>query len=106
MNADTKSLLYNVVGGIIVSVLTTIYIGVRHRFRSYHLQRLLGFQFKTDTEIRIVYGQLLLQPLKDPYGKPICYPYIKPPRRGSAALNESYSMAMSPLIVEKNNQIF
>lgn len=92
MNTDTKSLLYNVVGGIIVSVLTTIYIGVRHRFRSYHLQRLLGFQFKTDTEIRIVYGQLLLQPLKDPYGKPIRYPYIKPPRRGSAALNESYSI--------------
>jgi hypothetical protein len=51
MDADTKSLLFNVIGGIIVSVLTAIYISACHRFRSYHLQRLLGFQFKTDTEI-------------------------------------------------------
>ncbi len=35
MDADTKSLLFNVIGGIIVSVLTAIYVGARHRFRSY-----------------------------------------------------------------------
>jgi hypothetical protein len=92
MDADTKSLLFNVIGGIIVSVLTTIYIGARHRFRSYHLQRLLGFQFKTDTEIRMAYGQLLLSSLTDQSGKPITHPYIKPSRRGGAPLTESYSI--------------
>ena len=92
MDADAKSLLFNVIGGIIVSVLTAIYIGVRHRFRSYHLQRLLGFQFKAGTEIRMVYGQLLLRPLNDQSGRPITHPYIKAPRRGGAPIPESYSI--------------
>ena len=92
MDADTKSLLFNVIGGIIVSVLTALYVGVRHRFRSYHLQRLLGFKFKTDTEIRMAYGQLLLPPLKDQFGQIITHPYIKPPRRGGTPLGQSYSI--------------
>lgn len=91
MDTDTKSLLFNVIGGIIVSVLTAIYVGVRHRFRSYHLQRLLGFQFKADTEIKMAYGQLLLPP-SDQSGRPITHPYIKPPRRGGAPSGESYSI--------------
>ena len=92
MDADTKSLLFNVIGGIIVSVLTAIYVGARHRFSSYHLQRLLGFQFKTDTEIRMAYGQILLPSLTDQSGRPITHPYIKPPRRGGTPLVESYSI--------------
>ncbi|MFH1081301.1 MAG: hypothetical protein V1766_13770, partial [Pseudomonadota bacterium] len=92
MDADTKSILFNVIGGIIVSALTAIYVSARHRFRSYHLQRLLGFQFKTDTEIRIAYGQLLLPPLTDQSGRQITHPYIKPLRRGGAPSGESYSI--------------
>lgn len=92
MGADTKSLLFNVIGGIIVSVLTAIYLGARHRFRSYHLQRLLGFQFKPGTEIRMTYSQLLLPSLTDQSGRPITHPYIKSPRRGGAPLVGSYSI--------------
>lgn len=92
MDADTKSLLFNVIGGIIVSVLSAIYVGIRYRFRSYHLQRLLGFQFKTDTEIRLAYGQLVLPPLTDQSGQPISHPYIKPPRRGGTPSLESFSI--------------
>lgn len=92
MDEDIKSLLFNVLGGIIVSVLTTIYVVACHRFRSYHLQRLLGFQFKADTEIRMAYGQLLLPPFLDQSGRPKTHPYIKPPRRGGTPLNEQYSI--------------
>jgi hypothetical protein len=92
MDANTKSLLFNVIGGIIVSILTAIYILIRHRFRSYHLQRLLGFKFRTNSEIRMTYGQLLLQPLIDQSEQPITHPYTKPPRRGGTPLNETYSI--------------
>ena len=92
MDADTKSLLFNVIGGIIVSVLTAIYIAIRYRFKSYHLQRLLGFHFKKDTEIRLAYGQLSLIPLTDASGRRITHPYIKPPRRGNTPLTQSYSI--------------
>ena len=92
MDADIKSILFNIIGGVIVSALTAIYVGARHRFRSYHLQRLLGFQFKPETEIRIAYRQLLLPLLRDQAGQQITHPYIKPPRRGGIPRNESYSI--------------
>ncbi len=92
MDADTKSLLFNVIGGIIVSVLTAIYVGTRHRFRSYNLQRLSGFQFKTGTEIRMTYGQLLLDSFTDQFGRPITHPYRKTSRRGGAPLAGSFSI--------------
>lgn len=93
MDPEIKNLIYNVLGGIIVSVLTAIYIYFRHRLRSYHLQRLLGFQFRPKIEIRIAYGQLLLPPLQNASSQPITHPYIKPPRRGGATpLKGSFSM--------------
>ncbi len=84
MDVDTKSLLFNVLGGIIVSALTAIYIGARHRLHLYRLQRLLGFQFKNDTVIRMTYGQFLLP-------SQARYPYIKAPRRGVTS-NAIFSM--------------
>ncbi len=92
MDADTKSLLFNVIGGIIVSILSAIYVVIRYRFRSYHLQRLLGFHFTKDTEVRMAYGQLLLPPLTDATGRPITHPYVKPPRRDSSPLTQTYSI--------------
>lgn len=93
MNPDIKSVLYNVVGGIIVSFLTAIYIGIRHRFHLHHLQRLLGFQFKVGTKIRMTYGQLLLPALINQSGQTITHPYVKAPRRGGAVpLIGSYSI--------------
>jgi hypothetical protein len=82
MNSDVKSPIFNVVGGIIVAFLMWLNVKGSHRLRSFHLQRLLGFQFKTDTEIRMVYGQLLLARLPGLSG--ITHPYVKAPRRGGA----------------------
>lgn len=93
METAVTSLLLNIIGGILVSILTAIYIGIRHRLRSYHLQRLLGFQFKPETEIRMAYGQLLLPALTDQSGQIINHPYVKAPRRGGAMpLVGSYSI--------------
>src|SRR5437016_7357128 len=93
MSADAKSLLWNVVGGIIVLVLTTIFLYVRYKLRAYQLQRLIGFSFRRDAEIHIVYGQLLLPPIQDSNGNCISHPYVKPLRRGGALpLQGTYSI--------------
>ena len=82
MNNDIEAVLWNIVGGIIVSALTALYIHLRSRLRCYHLQRLLGLRIRERTEVRITYGQLMLPTLKDPTGKTITHPYVKKPRRG------------------------
>lgn len=84
MDPGVKSILYNVLGGIIVSFLTAIVVTMRYLLRGYQLQRLLGFQFHPQTKIRIAYGQLLLPPVHDASGKIITHPYVKAPRRGGA----------------------
>lgn len=84
MNADARSLFWNVVGGIIVSILTALFFYFRYRLRAYHLQRFIGFRFKRDVEVRIIYGQLLLPAVRDPSGNQISHPYVKPGRRGGA----------------------
>src|SRR4029077_3084330 len=93
MNADFKSILWNVVGGVLVSLLTSAYFYSRHRLRSYHLQRLIGFSFKPSTEVRITYGQLFLAPQTDYQGNLITHPYLKAPRIGRAhPLEGTYSI--------------
>lgn len=82
MNTDVKSIFYNVIGGVIVAVLSTIYINIRYRIRTYRLQRLVGFHFKPNTEIGMVYGKYLLA--VDPSGKETTHPYVKAPRYGEA----------------------
>ena len=93
MSADVKSLLWNVVGGLLVALLTWMWAYSRYRLHLYHLQRLIGFRFGPETEIRITYGQLFLPPQIDHEGNPITHPYRKHPREGGvAALHESYSI--------------
>jgi hypothetical protein len=93
MNPDIKSILYNIIGGIIVSILTALYIGAHYRIRLYHLQRLLGFKFKPKTTVTITYGQFLLPPLTNQSGQIIAHPYVKTPRHGGAIpLVGSYSI--------------
>lgn len=92
-NPDARSLLWNVVGGIIVSILTGLFFFFRYRLRAYHLQRLIGFRFKRAAEVRIIYGQLLLPVIRDPQGNRISHPYVKPERRGGALpLQGTYSI--------------
>jgi len=84
MTHEIKSLSLTIVGGIIVSILISIYITARYLFSLYHLQRLLGFKFKPGTEVRIIYGQFLLPSSTGQNGRIITHPYVKSPRRGGA----------------------
>lgn len=92
MDADVKSIVFNVVGGIIVTLLTVAYVAAWHRLRAFNLQRLLGFSFKSNADLRLIYGQLMLPQLTDQSGQPITHPYIKPSRRGPPPQQSSYSM--------------
>ena len=93
MDPDIKSILYNVFGGIIVSILTIIVVATRYVLSAYQLQRLLGFHFRPETQVRIIYGQLLLPTCQNASGQNITHPYVKAPRRGGAVpLQGSYSI--------------
>ncbi|NJD55083.1 MAG: hypothetical protein FIA94_01615 [Nitrospirae bacterium] len=94
MDNDIKSLILNIIGGVLVSLMTAAYLVVRHRFRYYHLQRLIGFQFKPETIVRMVYGQLLLPMRQDQSGQRITHPYVKAPRlEGTPPPSGTYSIA-------------
>lgn len=94
MYRDIKSIVYNIIGGIIVSSLAAMYLYLRHKCNRYHLQRLLGFQLRPYTEARIAYGQLTLPALHHPNGQTITHPYVKAPRNGGALpLQGRYSIA-------------
>lgn len=84
MISDLKTILYNVLGGIIVAALTALYISFRNRLNSRNLQRLLGFQFRPQNTVRITYGRLLLPPLRNSQNQIIPHPYVKAPRTGGA----------------------
>ena len=92
MDADVKSLVFNVVGGIIVSLLSVVFVAARYRLKAFNLQRLLGFPFKSNTDVRLAYGQLMLPPVLGQNGQPITHPYVKPPRRGPSSQIATYSI--------------
>ncbi len=93
MNQDIKSILYNILGGIIVSVLTVIFISLRKQLKSFQLHRLLGFCSHSGDEPKIVYGQLALPNVFKQNGQVITHPYVKPPRNGGAIpLQGTYSI--------------
>lgn len=94
MNQDLKSIFYNILGGIIVSILTAILIYLRNKCRHFHLQRLLGFILKPKIDAKIVYGQLTLPPVHNAKGQVNPYPYVKPLRNGGALpLQGTYSIS-------------
>jgi hypothetical protein len=111
LDADTKSLIFNVIGGIIVYILTTICVRAIPRLRSYHLQRLLGFHFEKNTEMRMVYSQFLLSPSNNnsenlnyygrsgfsgspsPINRSSNHPYIKTSRHSGIPISQSQSIA-------------
>jgi hypothetical protein len=93
MNQDMESILYNIIGGIIVSILTAVLIYLRQKCRRFHLQRLLGFLLRPHTEAKIVYGQLTLPLVQHQNGEVITHPYVKAPRNGGALpLQGTYSI--------------
>jgi len=100
MNEDVKAILWNIVGGVIVAILTSIFISLRRRIRHFHLQRLLGFRFSEGTEVRITYGQLMLPPIQGPSGQPVSHPYIKKPRNIVNPRDPSSGFSMEHAISE------
>ena len=62
-------------GGIIVSVLTALFVTFRYRLTSYHLQRLLGFRFAPDTcsyYLRSVLAAGVTRSIEQNYHPSIC----------------------------------
>ena len=100
MNEDIKAIIWNIVGGLIVSIMTMVYIKFQHRFRCFHRQRLLGFRFQAGTDVRITYGQFTLPAIRDPQGKPVPYRYVKTPRRSSGQQNTSVGFSMEHPVSE------
>jgi hypothetical protein len=100
MNEDIKAIIWNIVGGAIVSIMTAIYINLQRRFRCFHRQRLLGFRFQAGTDVRITYGQFTLPPIQGPQGTPVRYPYVKTPRRSSGQQNTNAVFSMEHPISE------
>jgi hypothetical protein len=94
MDADTKSILFNVIGGIIVGFLTLLVVWCRDTFHSFHLQRLLGFSFSLPA--RIAYGQLVAPPLinKSTGGPHI---FTKPPRKGGGPTAAAVLSVSAPI---------
>ena len=74
-----ESIFLHIVGGIIVSILTMFVIYLCYRIPAYNVQRLVGFRFRLDTEVRITYEHLLLNEAS--LG---AYPYVKPSRKDNA----------------------
>lgn len=94
MDADTKAVLFNIIGGIIVGLLTGIAIWCRETFHSFHLQRLLGFSFSLP--VRITYGQLVAPSLiNELTGGP--HIFTKPPRKGGSPIAAGFFSISAPI---------
>ena len=103
MDEDVKAIIWNIVGGIIVSIMTTVYIAFRRHFRCFHLQRLLGFKFQSETGVRMTYGQFMLPPNSLhplPNGSPNTHPYVKNARHSVGQQNTNARFSMEHPISE------
>lgn len=77
---DVRSLVLNVVGGFLASLVTAIAIWFYVRFQSFSLDRVLGGKPSRSSAPAIVYGQLSL-PLQGPAGIITLFLYAKTPRK-------------------------
>ncbi|MGO9245340.1 MAG: hypothetical protein ACLPT4_04290 [Verrucomicrobiia bacterium] len=92
IDPDARAILENIIGGILVSALTLLYVWLRTRFTRFHLHRVLGATLSKDATLTIAYGQLNLPPIVA-NGVPITHPYVKQVRTGGPPpLVGSYSI--------------
>jgi len=89
----SSSLIENIIGGVLVSILTVVYVKSRTRLTRFHLNRVIGTIVIDENPVSIAYGQFTLPNLTAANGKPVTHPYIKPPRdKGNLPLIGSYSL--------------
>jgi hypothetical protein len=98
MDPDLKSILFNVLGGFIVSALTVAAVTARTRLSQYSLKRLLGLSLKDPP--RITYGQFASPALSDQSGKQLVHIFPKPPRKGTPSKTGSMSFSISHPVSE------
>lgn len=88
-----EQITYNVLGGIVVAVLTALSVHVWTRLYRWRFTRLFGADSLKDGEYSLVFGTLQLPPSYDSNGNAISHPYIKPHRNDPAKIsNTSFSV--------------
>ena len=75
MNPDLKSILCNILGGVIVAVLSWIYIKTYKRLNAFRFKIVFGKD--SITELKLVYGKMVLKPCYDEHRKRREFPYSK-----------------------------
>jgi len=71
----------NIIGGIIVAILTVLYLKLVKKYSKYNFKKIFG---KDSAEnFSLVYGNLMLRPSFDENGKSMDWPYYKPGSQGS-----------------------
>lgn len=76
IDPDIKAILFNVLGGIIVSLLTWTVIRLYDRLTAVRFKRIFGNESIKD--IKLVYGRMVLQPCYDENRKIRTHPFTKP----------------------------
>ena len=77
---NLDQILFNVVGGVLVAILATVYIRFYKLLKNWWFQRLLGKDSRKKELFSVVYGKLSLPNIYMEDGSPISHPYVKPPR--------------------------
>jgi hypothetical protein len=85
MFASVKELLPNIMGGLVVALLTVLYLKVHNRLGRFHLARVLGTALKPDSPLVIAYGKFVLPPLVV-NNERVTHYFRKQPRPGGAVL--------------------
>jgi hypothetical protein len=80
LNPDLKAILFNILGGIIVTVLAWIIMKLSHHFNAVRFKRVFGKQSINET--KLVYGKMVLLPSYDENGIVRTFPYSKPGSAG------------------------
>ena len=79
-----STILYNVLGGIIVAILSPIIVHYWKKFRDWKIKRILGFDADQSRKYFLVYAKLALPRLyKKENNEEITHPYYKPSIEGN-----------------------
>ena len=83
-----STILYNVLGGIIVAILSPVVIHYWKKFRGWKIKRILGFDADQSRKYFLVYAKLALPSLyKKENNEEITHPYYKPSIEGNKVLS-------------------
>jgi hypothetical protein len=82
INPDLKSILFNILGGIIVAFLAWLYPKVYRILEAIKFRKIFGND--SVSEIRLIYGKMFLMPCYDERGQRRTFPYHKPGLEGTS----------------------